>query len=161
MNIENTKIAYEGISKKLETIDSDNYNEVYDLILATGLRVGEVLALTWDDIDLDAGKLSVNKTFVGASVHKPKTGVHDVLLPPDVIEMLRRHKTSQEQYKQAYGCIYQDRGLVFCASTGNMLNRTLLSSNLKRLAIANIPGSTNSHSIRHAYLLTKGGGGNG
>ena len=38
---------------------------LYKLLLATGLRIGEVLALTWSDIDLEGGTVTVNKTLIG------------------------------------------------------------------------------------------------
>ena len=40
----------------------------------TGLRVGEMLALTPEDVDLDRKTLSINKTVYLQSVHKPKNG---------------------------------------------------------------------------------------
>lgn len=41
--------------------DRDPLYAVYVLILVLGLRKGEVLGLTWDDVDLDAGELSIGR----------------------------------------------------------------------------------------------------
>ncbi|HEX8760805.1 MAG TPA: hypothetical protein VF734_12710 [Pseudonocardiaceae bacterium] len=41
--------------------ECDPLYAVYVLILVLGLRKGEVLGLTWDDIDLDAGELSIGR----------------------------------------------------------------------------------------------------
>ena len=36
---------------------------IFHLLIYTGARKGEVLALTWDDIDLEAGSIHFNKTL--------------------------------------------------------------------------------------------------
>ncbi|HEV7446843.1 MAG TPA: hypothetical protein VGO18_30015 [Steroidobacteraceae bacterium] len=41
--------------------ESDSLYAVYVLILVLGLRKGEVLGLTWDDVDLDEGELSIGR----------------------------------------------------------------------------------------------------
>ncbi|WP_431876180.1 tyrosine-type recombinase/integrase [Amycolatopsis sacchari] len=66
-------------------------------MLATGVRIGEALALYWEDVDLDAARVSIKYTVVrvrGAGLRrkKPKTdaGVRTLPLPSWAVEMLRR-----------------------------------------------------------------------
>lgn len=40
------------------------YKTLYLTLLATGLRIGEAVALEWSDIDLDNGVIDVTKTYV-------------------------------------------------------------------------------------------------
>lgn len=42
---------------------SDDIADIIELMLATGARIGEVLALRWRDIDLDGGTLEMNATI--------------------------------------------------------------------------------------------------
>lgn len=78
------------------------------LALYTGMRLGEVLALSWEDINLKTGVISVNKTIseyrvpnpdgkgytTGRSVGSPKTesSTRDIPLLPHMLEMLKKEK---------------------------------------------------------------------
>jgi integrase len=72
-----------------------------------GLRKGEVLGLVWDDIDLDAGELSVGlqvQRVGGALLHREtKTEGSEATLPlPDIcITALKLRKAQQEAAKTA------------------------------------------------------------
>jgi integrase len=67
-----------------------------------GLRKGEALALTWDDVDLDGAEVTVRGTLrrvpgVGLVVNKPKSegGTRTVALPPIAVDALRRRRQTQ------------------------------------------------------------------
>ena len=48
----------------LQAAAGDWYEPLFYVALLTGLRQGELCALTWDDIDFEAKTLSVNKTLI-------------------------------------------------------------------------------------------------
>ena len=68
------------------------------LALHTGMRPGEVLGLSWDNVDLAEGHLSVNYTLLnnpgGPSLGPPKTKTSErlVAISPEVIEVLRERE---------------------------------------------------------------------
>ncbi|MDR6868934.1 integrase [Microbacterium resistens] len=76
-----------------------------DMILGTGIRTGEVFALRWEDLDLDAKVPLVHIT--GTAIHKPKVGLdrqehpkteesnRTLKLPKFVVDMLRRRRESR------------------------------------------------------------------
>ena len=72
------------------------------IMLYTGIRKGELIALTWNDIDLDAERLSVNKaaTFhnntVSIKTPKTKSGLRTVPIPKLIIPMVRATKEAAE-----------------------------------------------------------------
>lgn len=80
----------------------NEYFLAVNLLLGTGLRVNEALGLTWDDVDLLNGTISVNKQLLylnrnGNShmcVGKPKTdsGCRIVPLSTELVEQLKKHK---------------------------------------------------------------------
>lgn len=83
--------------------------DVVDLLLATGVRTGEVLAVRWEDVDLRSEVKTV--TITGTAVHvrgeglqrqpKPKTaaGFRTLSLPPFAVRMLvRRAASAQTQW---------------------------------------------------------------
>ncbi|MBO4915088.1 MAG: site-specific integrase [Oscillospiraceae bacterium] len=76
----------------------DGYYEIFLVALATGLRRGELLALQWDDLDLDTRELRVRRTVRRTEgrllVSEPKTdaGFRTLLLPPSVVKVLVAYK---------------------------------------------------------------------
>lgn len=82
--------------EKLLAAASDRYRPLLATAVFTGLRLGELLGLTWADIDLDAGLVRVRKqldTKHGTLVEtKTPQAVRDVVLMPALGRLLREHK---------------------------------------------------------------------
>ena len=61
----------------LEAARGDRFETVYVVAITTGLREGELLALRWEDIDLEESKLCVRRspsvTKAGLSFNAPKS----------------------------------------------------------------------------------------
>jgi integrase len=74
---------------------------LFRLMLATGLRREEALALHWSDVDLDGGALRVRwtltRTSKGVQLGEPKTekSRRAVPLPRSAVDVLRAHQTRQ------------------------------------------------------------------
>src|SRR5262249_37155917 len=72
------------------------------LALATGMRRGELLALRWGDVDLDVGRIQVERsleqTKAGLRFKEPKTkhGCRSIKIPPSVITELKTRWTQQQ-----------------------------------------------------------------
>lgn len=69
--------------------DEDPLYAAYALVLVTGLRKGEARGLTWEDVDLDAGELTIGRQLQlvrGQLLHRDtKTQASDATLPlPDI-----------------------------------------------------------------------------
>ena len=79
------------------------------LAYGCGLRRGELLALRWQDLDLDAGEVRVEHSLyqTGKTVARkaPKTarGRRTVPLPPSVAAALRRARTARDAYLLTFG----------------------------------------------------------
>lgn len=100
------------------------------LMLTTGLRPGEALALVWDDIDLDARRLSVvatmtrindGRTQVRSSTLKTKASRRTVVLPEMTVAALRRHRATQAESQLATRRWGNDIGLVFTNDAGGFI----------------------------------------
>jgi integrase len=89
---------------------------LFRLLLATGLRRGEALALHWSDVDLDAGLLRVrwtlSRTSQGLQLDEPKTDKsrQTVPLPRSAIETLRAHRTRQLEDQRTAAGAWQEHG---------------------------------------------------
>ena len=80
--------------------------DIVDLMLATGARIGEVLALRWRDVDLDARTVEINatiKTEAGRGTYrKPLTRSRSLELPASAAEALKaRRKAIRENHLDA------------------------------------------------------------
>ena len=94
------------------------YRLVIKFAAFTGLRAGEQLALTWDDIDFERGLVRVNKAIKSdglVGIPKTKSGVRSVALEPSLAADLREWKLAQPLPQRR-------QGLVFAAGDGNFLN---------------------------------------
>lgn len=99
---------------------------MYVLILVLGLRQGELLGLGWDDLDLDAGTVTIGWQIQrvgkvrGIERRRTKTASSDATLPlpPICVVALRRHREAQEAAKAAAGDARHENGLVITTRFG-------------------------------------------
>src|SRR5262249_17159803 len=77
--------------------------------LATGARRGELVALRWGDIDLENGKIRIERSFeqtnTGLSIKAPKTkaGRRVVTVPSSITAELKKHWRGQQEQRLALG----------------------------------------------------------
>lgn len=125
--------------------------------LATGLRRGELLALQWQDGDLDQGTLAVRRTV--RLLHsneerdaEPKTGYRDIVLPEFLVGVLRKHRLRQDELKQAAGPAWQERDLVFPNPSGGSRRPDQLWRMMQQMARrAHLP-QVGFHALRQTTL---------
>jgi integrase len=143
----------------------DRWLGLYVTALGTGLRQGELLALRWDDVDLDGRRLEVRHSLarVGGvlTLLEPKTdrSRRVVVLPELVVNGLRAHRTRQRMERLVAGTRWVDSGHVFATTVGSPQDAAAVTRAFKRaLARAGLPESR-FHDLRHAaatFLLGRG-----
>ena len=124
----------------------------------SGLRRGEVLALHWEDVDREQGRVTVRRSRVavrgGAETHEPKTeaGKRSVALPSPAVEALNAAWLQQAKDRLAAGEKWHDEGLVFTTATGGALSPTNVSRDFRRIRDgAGLPPLP-LHSLRHTAV---------
>lgn len=122
-----------AVTTVLRSAESSRYHPALVLIAATGMRKGEALALSWDQVDLDAGALRVAATIsrIGRRlvITEPKTtrSRRTVPLNAAVVAMLRKHKAGQSAERLRAASQWQNSGLVFTTELGGPVDpRNLL-----------------------------------
>ena len=143
-----------------------NYHgRIFILLLATGLRIGEALALTWEDISFENSMLRISKTHVeirdpddkGSAWHveynppKTKAGNRTVPLLPDIVTMLQGIKVEQDAQKIALASGYDDNGLVFCNLVGAPLGASDVRRSLRTIGRRTDILGLHPHCLRHTF----------
>ena len=57
----------------LKAAEGNRLEALYIVAVHTGMRPGEILALKWDDVDLDSGTLQLNRALNDGEFNAPKT----------------------------------------------------------------------------------------
>lgn len=126
--------------------------------LATGARRGELLALPWECLDLDAATMrierSLEQTKAGLRFKAPKSkyGRRTITLPAGVITVLREHRVRQLEMRLQLGLGRPGpEALVFCKPTGEPIPPNNLSRDWRLACKAlNLP-TVMLHALRHTH----------
>jgi integrase len=159
-------LTVEQAGKLLEAARGSRIEALLLVAVTTGMRRGELLALHWDDVDLEKGVLYIRRTMskiagYGYKESEPKTrtGRRKVVLPVVAVEALKEHRLQQDQARLEAGEKWHDRGIVFCNNYGAFFNPDrLLKIFNKLLRDAGLP-HMRFHDLRHSaatILLTSG-----
>ena len=133
------------------------------LLMATGLRRGEVLGLTWADLTGDRLYVRRSYTVIGGkpawSTPKTQKGVRFVVLPQDALAVLEGHRKQQEAERAFLGSAWLGGGFMFTHEDGRPFPPGTLHKLWLRLqADAKVP-TVRLHDLRHLHvsLLVKQG----
>ena len=151
-----TPLTQEEARRLLNTLQGDRLEALYVVALHTGLRQGELLALRWEDLDLEARTLQVRRTVTKdggkLSIGPAKTAQsrRTVKLTQDATDALRGHLTRQLEEIDGLGDFFEDNGFVFCTAKGTLINPLNLRkrSFAPLLVRAGLPHMT-FHQLRH------------
>lgn len=157
--------------KKLVTIL--NNSKLEGIILAglmCGLRLGEAMAITEDDINFDTRTIRINKSvkyvWTGeytkdnkkvyeyrVSIPKTKSSVRSVPFPSSLVPVLKSIITKNKENKLKLGELYFDNKIVFCKDNGEYIDSKQPNRQLKAaLKKAGINKDINYHSLRHIFI---------
>lgn len=142
----------------------------YYMSLFGGFRRGELLALTWDDVDFDTGTITINKSRartqqgVITKTTKNQTSDRSVVLPTECMELLRSHQIDQKKYRLAVGTYWKDHNMIFTQDNGKPLDPDTPSKAFRKIIKRYNAGHTEKlpeislHGLRHtsATLLISG-----
>ena len=153
----------EEIAHFLTVTSGSRYCPLWRLIAATGLRRGEALGLSWDDVDLDKARLSVHRTLIQVSDYRagdtgvawgtPKTarGRRAIALDPETVAVLRSHRARQLEQRLAAGGDYADQGLVFSDRAGEPLHPKVVSNQFRKAVARHDMPYLSLHGLRHSW----------
>jgi integrase len=136
----------------LDAARGERLEALYVVAVYAGLRPGELLALGWEDVDLDRGILHVNRALSDGEFTTPKTkrSRRRIDLSAGSIAALRRHRVRQLEEHMARAGLWRDYGLVFPSSVGTPLShRNVVRSFKAVLNRADLPAIIRLYDLRH------------
>ena len=159
-------LTSEQCQKLLRVAQGHRLENLLTLAIATSMRRGELLALRWQDVDLERRALQVRHTVGwlpkrGFVENEPKTtrGIRQIDLPQFAADALQKQREYQDDLRQRAGNRWQDHDLVFSNKFGGYIEPKLLWRRFKALLVeAQLP-DIRFHDLRHSaatLLLTMG-----
>lgn len=155
---ERVPLSAEQVKVFLQAAARERLYAAFYLLLATGMRRGEVLGLKWDDIDLDQGIVKVRRSLRKTNTQKqqfaePKTAKSKraLLIGKSAVAVLKEHQERQLAEIEAAGEKYEKHNLVFCREDGHPLYPDVLNGIMDRILTAAKLPHTRVHDLRHTY----------
>lgn len=138
-------------------VTGNRWHALWSLLVNTGLRPSEALALRWSDVS--EGRVYVRGSLVreggGWTVTAPKTerSRRSVGLPPATVMALRDHRREQLKERLAAGPAYRSEDFVFAGQTGQPLDlRNIAARHFKPLLAAFYPlPDLRVYDLRHTF----------
>jgi integrase len=144
--------------ENLEQLDEEQikYKTAIILTVFTGVRLGELMGLEWNDIDFRNGIVSINRssqyladTGVFTKVPKTESSIREVAIPDFVISLLEEYKLWYDEQKSLYGELWINSNRLFVQADGKPMHPSTISKwFVKYIGQIGLP-VINFHGLRH------------
>lgn len=150
----------------INALEGDRLRALYLLAIGTGIREGELLALRWENVNLESGTISIVETLTRIKdynadakkktklvVQEPKTkaSIRNVPIPDSVLAEIKNHRKQQLQERLKAGEAYIDNDLVFCNEVGQPIEPSYLRVMYYRILEKAKIERKNFHTLRHTF----------
>lgn len=151
----------EAITKFIKTVSGNKYEILFLITLFTGMRQGEVLGLTWKDLNWEQHSITIKQQlqrekspkgkYYLTTLKNDKTRV--IRVAPSVMELFRKQKDTQEADRVAAFDRWNEDfpGLVFTDEFGKHLSHTTVRKYFKRLVKDIGYPQARFHDLRHTF----------
>lgn len=159
---EETKRFIKLVNEKLW--DND-VKRILMVLLFTGMRIGECLGLSWEDVDFEEKTIFIRHTLSHANgisyLDTPKTesSIRIIAMNTTVEKLLQEQKAYTDSLKDVLGDNYAHPEMIFLSGQGNYRDRASVYHSLKRMTKGTEFEDMTLHKLRHcnATLLLNSG----
>lgn len=151
---EQTKILLENLEQL--SIEDTKYKVAIILTVFTGVRLGELMGLEWQDVDFKNGIISINRSSqyladmgVFTKVPKTESSIREIAIPEFIISLLEEYKLWYEEQKSIYGELWMNSDRLFVQADGKPMHPSTISKwFVKYVSQIGLP-VINFHGLRH------------
>lgn len=143
-------LTKEEMQRFIAQAKADGYFELFLLELCTGMRRGEIVALQWDDLNMQTGELHICRqaTTVKGKIYvcapKTKSSIRTVILPPDIVKILAEYK-KRVNSRWMFPSPVKEDAPYHPSAVRKVLDRTLERAECKHIRF---------HDFRHTFATT-------
>ena len=144
----------------ISATSNERLGAVWHLAAVSGMRRGELLGLTWSDIDLDKRQVTIRNTRVRAGnatideSPKSRKSRRTITLDERTTKNLKRWKITQSQERLAVGGLWPDiDGHVVTEVDGTLTNPNTFSRRFRSICDYLGLRSIRLHDVRHSYVV--------
>ena len=151
---EQTKILLENL--ELLPSEDTKYKVAIILTVFTGVRLGELMGLEWQDVDFKNGIISINRSSqylsdmeVFTKVPKTESSIREIAIPEFIVSLLEEYKLWYEEQKSIYGELWTNSDRLFVQADGKPMHPSTISKwFVKYVGQIGLP-VINFHGLRH------------
>ena len=149
-----TKILLENL--ELLPSEDTKYKVAIILTVFTGVRLGELMGLEWQDVDFKNGIISINRSSqyladmgVFTKVPKTESSIREIAIPEFIIALLDEYKLWYEEQKSIYGELWTNSDRLFVQADDKPMHPSTISKwFVKYVGQIGLP-VINFHGLRH------------
>jgi integrase len=158
-------LTTEQAKSLLHVTAADRLGALYTVALSLGLRLGEALALAWEDVDLVTRQLRVRRSL--QRIHgklvfvetKSERSNRTLRLPAVCVSSLARHAELQAKERAWAGSRWVDSGLCFTSRLGTPLDGPNVTHQFQKILLVSGLPKMRFHDLRHqaaSLLIAQG-----
>ncbi|MDO6632429.1 site-specific integrase [Bacillus thuringiensis] len=141
--------------------ESFKYYSLFMFLSRTGLRIGECLALQWEDIDFNTKSLHITKTLLSTTrtnsiifgPPKNKNSVRTITIDISTVNLLKKIKIEQTKNILKYGKYYQNYNFIFTHEDNSCMLHTGTLKFLQRVCKESEHKYITLHGFRHTHAV--------
>lgn len=143
----------------IKAISNEPLRRLFLVALFTGMREGEVIGLTWDNVDLKNGTIHITQQLQRHDgeykLMPPKNSKFRLIVPaPYIMDILKEEQTAQKENRLKAGPLWENKkGFVFTNAIGGHYSQQYVHKKFKNVVQSiEMPG-LRFHDLRHTYAV--------
>jgi len=143
------------INSFLSHAKDDKMYALFYLLLNSGIRLGEALAIQWEDINWETDELSINKSYdakYGLGKTKTENSERVIKLNGSTMQVLQQHHSAQLEQQTQLPKHWNNKGIVFATDIGTHFNRSnIFNRHFSKICKSGEITDFRLHDLRHTF----------